>query len=84
MSRHRMDSPSAGDHLIVPLTSDCVSQASLTSTGSPRLTIDYGGAALVLDGSEEPQSAEMFALALARESLDFAENCRYLPGDPHV
>ena len=78
MSRHAMTEPIRNDnHLIVAVTPECFSQSLALANGRPRLVIDYGGYALVLDVAD-PVQAEAFAFGLAYSSLDFANRCRYL------
>jgi len=88
MSRHRKSDPAGDNHvpednyLIVTVTSESYSRFVASSTGWPRLVIDYGGAALVLDVADL-RHAETFGLALARSSLDFVSQCRYLMDETH-
>lgn len=77
MNRHARAEPSGSDQLVVPIVPGAFSRAVVSSTGLPRLMIDYGSAALVLD-TADPAHAEAFALGLARCSLAFASHCRYL------
>lgn len=88
MNRHRKDSPASDsrmpedNYLIVTVTSESYSRFVASSAGWPRLVIDYGGAALVLDVADLRQ-AETFGIELARSSLDFATQCRYLMDESH-
>ncbi len=77
MNRHARPEPPETHQLVVPIDDTCFSRAVLTPDGVPRLIVDYGGAALVLD-TADPVHAETFALGLARCSLAFASHCRYL------
>lgn len=77
MNRHERGEPPETRQLVVPIDDTCFTRAALTQHGLPRLLIDYGGAALVLD-TADPVHAERFALGLARCSLAFASQCRYL------
>lgn len=78
MSRHARTEPICDNRqLLATVTSRCFSQALVLANGWPRLAIDYGGAALVLDVADLSQ-AEAFAFDLARASLDFAGCCRDL------
>jgi hypothetical protein len=76
MSRHRI----ADNELIVTVTRDFFSRADASTAGWPRLIIDYGGAALVLEPAHaaDVENAELFALGLAQSSLRFASQCRHL------
>jgi hypothetical protein len=81
MTRHARTEPIRHDrHLLIAVTQRCFTRADVLSNGQPRLVIDYGGAALVLDVID-PWDAEAFAFGMARASLDFAEMCRQLMGD---
>jgi hypothetical protein len=82
MTRHSAhdpahDDPGEVDQLIVPATAHCRSRSVLSPTGYPRLSIDYGGAALVFD-VVDLREAETFGLGLVRTALAFASHCRYL------
>jgi hypothetical protein len=80
MSRHAQTEP-IGDHrrLIATVTPRCFSQMLVLANGWPRLVIDHGEAALLLDVADLWQ-AEAFAFDLARASLEFAASCRDLMG----
>lgn len=81
MSRHARTEPISDDRrLLATVTVRCFSQAVVLANGWPRLVIDYGGAALVLDVADLWQ-AEAFAFDLARASLDFGGRCRGLMGE---
>lgn len=80
MNRHERPEPPETHQLIVPIDATCFSCSVLSPQGLPRLVVDYGGAALVLD-TADPVHAETFALGLARCSLAFASHCRYLIGE---
>jgi hypothetical protein len=76
VSRHARTEPIRDDRrLLATVTSTCFSQALVLANGRPRLMIDYGGAALMLDVADLWQ-AEAFAFDLARASLDFGSYCR--------
>lgn len=78
MSRHARTEPIKDDtRLVVALTSQCFSRFVTLATGLPRLVIDYGGAALVLDVTD-PIDAEAFAFGLAHDALSFSDHCRRL------
>lgn len=77
MSRHEAYDPPDENILVVTVTSDFFSRAVVSPAGWPRLVIDYGSAALVLDVADL-REAETFTLGLARSSLGFASQCRYL------
>ncbi|MFI7679509.1 hypothetical protein [Actinophytocola sp. NPDC049390] len=84
MSRHAKTEPINDDaRLIVALTSQCFTQSVKLANGFPRLLIDYGGAALVLDVAD-PGDAEAFAFGLAYDALSFGDRCRRLMGGGHV
>lgn len=70
------------NRLILPVTAECFSLSTVLANGRPRLVIDYGGAALVLDVAD-PRQAEAFAFGLACSSLGFASNCRDLMSSRH-
>jgi len=76
-----MYEPIDDNSLAVTVTSDFFAHSVVAPTGLPRLVIDYGGAALVLDVAD-PWHAETFAIGLASSSLHFATQCRYLLGEP--
>lgn len=80
MSRHARTEP-ISDHrrLLATVTPRCFSQALVLANGWPRLMIDHGDAALLLDAADLWQ-AEAFAFDLARASLEFAACCRGLMG----
>ncbi len=80
MNRHQRPEPPETHQLVVPIDATCYSRAITSPHGWPRLVVDYGGAALVLD-TEDPVHAETFALGLARSCLAFASHCRYLIDD---
>ena len=83
MSRHARTEPIHDDtRLIVAVTSECFTQAINLANGFPRLVIDYGGAALVLDVAD-PGDAEAFAFGLACDVLSFGDRCRRLMGGGH-
>lgn len=83
MSRHARTEP-ISDHRQshATVTSRCFSRTVVLANGWPRLVIDYGGTALLLDVADLWQ-AEAFAFHLARTSLDFAGCCRDLMGGHH-
>ena len=82
MSRHARTEPiNDVTRLIVTLTSHCFSRLVTPATGLPRLVIDYGGAALVLDIAD-PADAEAFAFGLAYDALGFGDHCRRLMNAP--
>lgn len=80
MNRHARTEPiSDNRQLLATVTSRCFSQTLMLANGWPRLVIDHGGAALVLDVADL-WHAEAFAFDLARASLEFAGCCRGLMG----
>jgi hypothetical protein len=83
MNRHEATEPlDIGSQFVVPVTPDCSARWGVSQGASPRLTIDYGGAELVLEVAVAGD-AEVFALALALTALDFASHCRYLVDGSH-
>jgi hypothetical protein len=77
MSKHEMPGWPDENDLIVTVSPEFFSRSLVSPTGWPRLIIDYGGAALVLDAADL-RDAETFTLGLARSSLSFASHCRFL------
>jgi len=80
VTRHARTEPITDDtRLIVAVTSDCFTRTLTLPNGWPRLVIDYGGSALVLD-AVDPVVAEAFAFGLAHDALGFSGRCRWLMG----
>lgn len=77
MSRHSRSEPFDANYLIVTVTADSYSRYDTSPAGWPRLVIEYGGAALVLD-ADDLRDAETYGIELARSSLAFAWHCRHL------
>lgn len=83
MTRHARTEPITNDtQLIVAMTSHCFTRMVTLANGWPRLVIDYGGSALVLDAID-PVVAEAFAFGLAHDALAFSGHCRWLMGGTH-
>jgi hypothetical protein len=85
MNKHRKRDPAGENHesedkyLIVTVTSECYSRFMTSSAGWPRLTINYGGAALV---QSYVIINEGCPLAISAEGTDHVQiRCGESPGD---